>query len=524
MSFYPNAQAVAGACNVNSKRQAPPDVEVRGMTKQFGSLIALREVSLVITPGTFHAILGENGAGKSTLVKCIMGYYKPDAGKIVVNAVPREISSPRAAHALGIGMVYQHFTLVPNMTVAENLILARQDVGALISWQKELERIQSFINEMPFKIDILAPASGLAAGEKQKVEILKQLFLDCRVLILDEPTSVLTPDEADQVLGLLRAMAEAKELSVVLITHKLREVTKFANEVTVLRHGQVVGRGSTQDVEPRRMAEWMVGAHHLPSPAARSTKKGGEPRLCVQDLRAEDDRGHVAVKGVSFDVCSGEIVGIAGVSGNGQRELVEVLAGQRLPVAGRVLVHGIPYTGSRREIKQHGVACLPEEPLRNACVARMTVAENLAFRVFDEPAISRFTWLIDYRKMREYAQKLIAQYQIRTASENAETETLSGGNLQRLVLARELSSEVQLLIAANPCFGLDIRAIAEIRGRIMQTRNNGAAVLLVSEDLDELFELADRLLVFLNGCIVAQAPIHAADRASIGHYMAGQTA
>jgi simple sugar transport system ATP-binding protein len=501
--------------------RAPPHIEASGMSKRFGTLVALDDVSLTLAPGSFHALLGENGAGKSTLVKCMMGYYQPDGGRVAVDGLERPIASPRDAHALGIGMVYQQFTLVPNMTVAENLLIARADLPATIDWRSEQGRLRDFLRDVPFKIDLAAPITSLAAGEKQKVEILKQLYLDCRVIILDEPTSVLTPDEADQILRLLRTMTRAGALTVLLITHKLREVAAFADEVTVLRLGRVVGHGKVSDLDAARLADMMVGAHGVPPPATRSTGAPGQARLRVESLCAENDRGHRTVSGVSFAVRGGEIVGIAGVSGNGQRELVEVLAGQRSASAGSLFVNDRAYTATRAEMRRHSVFCLPEEPLRNACVGRMSVAENLAFRTYDRPPQATAGVLVSYGRLRERARSLIERYRIKAPTPDAAVETLSGGNVQRMVLARELSEEVQLLIVANPCFGLDIRAIAEIRGQIMKARNGGAAILLVSEDLDELFELADRILVFFSGKIVAESPIGTADRRAIGRHMAG---
>jgi simple sugar transport system ATP-binding protein len=308
---------------------------------------------------------------------------------------------------------------------------------------------------------------------------------------------------------------------VLLITHKMREVMSFAQEVTVLRYGRVTGTGKVSELEPAKLTELMIGSHEMTPPAARAATPLGETRLSVQGLSAENDRGHTALHDVSFDVKAGEIVGIAGVSGNGQKELVEVLAGQRGVHHGKVLLHGAPYHATRAEMRRHGLFCLPEEPLRNASVASMSVAENLAFRQFDRPPMTRARWFVNRAAMRSSALSLIKQYNIKASSPDVLAETLSGGNVQRMVLARELSKDVQLLVAANPCFGLDVRAIAEIRGNIMKARNRGAAVLLVSEDLDELFELADRMLVFFSGHIVAEASAGEADRATIGRHMAG---
>ncbi|WP_437787433.1 ABC transporter ATP-binding protein [Sorangium sp. So ce1097] len=503
----------------------PPALSAVGITKRFGPLLALDDVSLRLLPGSFHALLGENGAGKSTLVKCVMGYHQADAGEVRVGDAAMTIRSPREAQALGIGMVYQHFTLVMNMTVAENLVLARRSLPLVIDWPKEREAIRAFMARMPFQIDPDRPARSLAAGEKQKLEILKQLYLGSRIVILDEPTSVLTPAEADEVLGMLRRMADERRISVLMISHKFREVTAFADEVTVLRRGRVAGRGETRELTPAAMAEMMVGAQPPRVAAARSDAPPGAPVLRVEALAARDDRGRPALDGVTLTVRRGEIVGVAGVSGNGQEELVEVLAGQRAARSGRVLVHDAPYGAGREETRAHRVRCLPEEPLRNACVPAMTVAENIGFRVFDRPPFTRLRWGVRRAALRRSAERLVAEYAVKAPSVDAPIGALSGGNVQRAVLARELGvgvdERIELLIAANPCFGLDFAAVAEIRARILEARNRGTAVLLVSADLDEIFALADRVLVMSEGRIVHESPISSADIAEIGRAMAG---
>ena len=498
-----------------------PRLQIAGMTKRFGPVVALDDVSLSVEPGTFHALLGENGAGKSTLVKCVMGYCSPDKGVVSLDAVEQPISNPRHAHALGIGMVYQHFTLVPRMTVAENLLLARADLPVRIDWKAENARLRYFMKDMPFTIDPGAQVSTLAAGEKQKVEILKQLYLKCRILILDEPTSVLTPAEADEILGLLHQMSRAGDLSVLLITHKFREVMRFAEEVTVLRRARVAGRGRIEDLTHKDLARMMIGTSEIPDQAQRAPQIGRSEHLRVEGLCAENDRGHRAVDAVSFKVRPGEIVGIAGVSGNGQLELVEVLAGQREPTAGSILVHGEAYRPTRAEMLRHKVSCLPEEPLRNACVPGMSIAENLVSRKFDQPAFTVARVFLNRRAMHSFAADLIARYRIKASSPEAPARTLSGGNVQRMALARELSGEIEVLVAANPCFGLDFAATSDIRSQLMQMRNRGTAILLVSEDLDELFELADTILVMFSGKIVYETPRADADLATVGRHMAG---
>jgi ABC-type uncharacterized transport system ATPase subunit len=495
-------------------------VEAIAMTKRFGEFTALDDVSLKVTPGTFHALLGENGAGKSTLVKCIMGYYRPDAGDVVVGGREQDVSNPRAAHALGLGMVYQHFTLVPAMTVTENLVLARDHVPAIVDWKAETKALEAFLERMPFRVPLNAKVSALSAGERQKCEILKQLYLRRRFLILDEPTSVLTPGEADEVLGMLRAMVVAGELTILMITHKFREVMTFADEVTILRRGRLAGQGRVAALTPDAMARMMIGAEELTVQPAR-TGEFGAPRLDIESLAALDDAGQPALRGVSLSIRGGEIVGVAGVSGNGQRQLIEVLAGQREPAGGAVHIHGERYYATRNEMRRHKLSLLPEEPLRNACVARMSVADNLAFREFDETPFARGGWWLNRGAFRADAERKILRYKIRTRSEATPIGELSGGNVQRTVLARELGGAVEILIAANPCFGLDFAAVAQIHAEIMAVRNRGAAVLLVSEDLDELLELADRVVVIFNGQLVYETRASEADLTEIGRHMAG---
>ncbi|NDJ16405.1 ABC transporter ATP-binding protein [Myxacorys almedinensis] len=500
-----------------------PDLKVIDLAKQFGSLIALDRVSLHLQPGSFHALLGENGAGKSTLVKCIMGFYQPTSGEILIEGRSQEIKSPSVAHQFGIGMVYQHFTSVPAMTVAENLVLSRFDSPKLINWRQEMEQLQAFMEAAPFQIPLTRPVSQLAAGEKQKLEILKQLYLKSRVLILDEPTSVLTPGEADEILGLLRKEVTAGHLSVLMISHKFREVMAFADEVTVLRKGRLAGQGFVKELTIAAMAQMMLGEERTAKTVAKATLIAETPVLEIHNLCADKDNGLPAIATLNLSVHSGEIVGIAGVSGNGQKELVESLAGQRVPTAGQICVNGEPYTATRAQMFRHQVFVLPEEPLQNACVSHMSVSENLALRTFDRPPQSKQGFLL-LRVMRQMAQTLVQTFSIRTPSVNTPVGNLSGGNVQRTVLARELSSDqIRLLIASNPCFGLDFAAVEYIHSEIVAARNRGVAVLLVSEDLDELLTLADRILVMSDGKLVYEGAIAEVDLTTIGRRMAGHS-
>ncbi|MEM1362890.1 MAG: ABC transporter ATP-binding protein [Pseudomonadota bacterium] len=502
-------------------KEKPPSVEIIHLSKRFGSVQALDAVSERFPAGCFHALLGENGAGKSTLVKCLMGFYKADEGDILVDGRERRIQGPQSVQGLGLGMVYQHFTLVEPMTVAENLVLARPKIPAVIDWGAERDGIARFMADAPFSLDPEAPVSSLAAGEKQKLEILKQLWLGRHFLILDEPTSVLTPSEADEVLGQMRRLTDAGSLSVVLITHKFREVMTYARTVSVLRGGRHVGHAVVAETDESHLAEIMFGAAAPRADIAR-TETPAEARpahLQIKGLHARGDRGELSVQDASLEVSPGEIVGIAGVSGNGQKELVEVLAGQRAAESGSVEVAQEPWSGARSEIRARGFRLLAEEPLANAAVRKMSVMENLALREYDQAPLAQGA-LVSRGAMRRKAWDLISRYNIRTPGPDTALETLSGGNVQRTVLARELTGEVKLLVAQNPCFGLDASAAAEIRSQLIEARNAGAAILLISEDLDEVLQLSDRVLVMSGGRVVYETDGAKADRYEIGRHMA----
>ncbi len=501
-------------------------LETLNLTKRFGAFTALDGVSLKIRPGTVHALLGENGAGKSTFVKCVVGYYRPDDGAVLVDGREHDIHSPTVARDLGIGMVYQHFTVVPGMTVAENLLLARGRIPAVINWPAARAELSAFLATAPFQLDLDATPMDLSAGEKQKLEILKQLFLKPRLLILDEPTSVLTPQEADEVLGALRARAHAGECSVIMITHKFREVTEHADDVSVLRRGALVESTAVATTTPQHLAQAMVGDGKAVSlPLTRDVREPGAVHLAINGLQVMGDRGELAVQGLGLQVRAGEIVGVAGVSGNGQRELMQSLTGQRPREAGTVHVADQLFNATRRQNRRLKVRALPEEPLLNACVGELSVAHNMGLRQFDEAPFASPAatggW-VRWGRLRQRARAWIADYGVKTQGERAAIRSLSGGNVQRAVLARELAGEAALLLVSNPVFGLDFAAVAEIHGRLMAARNRGAAVLLVSEDLDELLLLADRIVVMSEGRIVHDVPAHLADRRELGAFMGGK--
>jgi ABC-type uncharacterized transport system ATPase subunit len=518
-------------------------LETYGLTKRFGTFTAMDQVTMRVEPGTVHALLGENGAGKSTLVKCVAGFQRAEEGSIMIDGHEQDIANPVIARALGVGMVYQHFTLAPGMTVAENLLLAADKVPMLIDWKQKRVELEAFLATTPFSLNLDACPAELAAGEKQKLELLKQLYLKPRLLILDEPTSVLTPQEADEVLGHVREFARSGQCTVIIITHKFREVMAYADAVTVLRRGRAVHHCKVADTTPAMLAQAMMGetasndvsgdrddkkvpevpANHqllATENVAPSDQAVSRIALQVDGLTALGDRGTLAVHDVNFSVRSGEILGVAGVSGNGQRELVEALVGQRPRQSGQVQVMGQPYTATRAQNRNLKVRSLPEEPLRSACVGDLSVAENMALRDFDEPPLSK-SGLLQFATWRSRAREWIAEYGIKTQGEDAQIRSLSGGNVQRAVLARELAGDINVLIAANPVFGLDFAAVSEIHTRLREVRARGAGVLLISEDLDELLELSDRIVVMSEGRVVFEVAAAQADRQVLGSHMGG---
>ncbi len=498
-----------------------PVLEALHISKYFGEVTALDDVSLKLRPGSVHALLGENGAGKSTLVKCIMGYYRPSKGQLMVDGKEEIIASPQQATRFGIGMVYQHFTLIPNMTIAENIVLSRPALPAVIDWPAEIAKLEKKMEQMPFKFDLRRLVSTLSVGEKQKVEITKQLLLEARILILDEPTSVLTPTEADEVLDKIYQLTRSGSLSVLIITHKFREVTQYADDVTVLRKGRYIGSAKVSEVSTDSLAGMMVGEEFSHSPPVRESLNSATVSLQIDSLTIDNDQGMVAVKGLNLAIRSGEIVGIAGVSGNGQKQLVEALAGQRKPLHGTISAHGEGFHGKQAEMLKHRFFCLPEEPLRNACVGNLSIANNLVLRTFNRKPFSHFGWVLNQRAITKHARDIIAAYKIRTSGPDQPVASLSGGNVQRVVLARELNDPVSILVVANPCFGLDFKAVADIRSKILEARNRGAAILLLSEDLDEVLELSDRFYVISNGELVYETTPDVADLKTVGQYMAG---
>ncbi len=498
-----------------------PKVALHGIWRRFGHVVANRDVSLELAPGTIHALVGENGAGKSTLMRILYGLLPPDQGEIRVDGRPVQLRQPADAMRLGIGMVHQHFMLVSTLTVAENVTLGRepQRLGAFLGGRAERE-VAELARGHGLAIDPHAKIGTLSVGEQQRVEILKTLYRGARVLILDEPTAVLTPHEVEDLFRMLRELRD-QGTTIVLITHKLDEVKALAERVTVMRAGEVVADAPAGTLSVEAIAEHMVG-RPIPALGARADRPPGAPLLEVKVLDVLDDRGLPAVRRVSFDVHAGEILGIAGVEGNGQHELVECLAGLRPPVRGEVAVAGVPV--SRANVREHfaaGLAHVPSDRLHRGLVPQMTLAENLILGRQDDPALSRGPWLSP-RRLIEHARPEIEAFDVRPPDPAARAGGLSGGNQQKLIVARELSRNAPVLLAAHPTRGVDLGAVAFIHRRLLVARDAGCAVLLVSSELSEILTLADRILVMFEGECVHETHPAETDEMKLGLYMTGR--
>jgi general nucleoside transport system ATP-binding protein len=497
-----------------------PLVALRNITRRFGRLIANDDVSLDLAPGEIHALVGENGAGKTTLMRILYGLLQPDTGRIELEGRPARIRHPQDAMRLGLGMVHQHFMLVETLTVAENVTLGREPHARLGLFRRAAAeaRVADLAGRHGLPADPRARVSALSVGAQQRIEILKALHHGARILILDEPTAVLTPQEVDELFQVLRSL-KADGASIVLITHKLAEVRAIADRVTVMRAGRVAGSGSASELTTERIAEMMVG--RVIPPLRSPARDPGEPLLEVRGLEVLDDRKLPAVREVSLVVRAGEIVGIAGVEGNGQLELVESLAGLRGPTGGEIRIGGRRCSGrSAREHFDAGMAHIPSDRLRRAIVADMSLAENLELGA---PRGAHGPWL-DPRRLARDALPLLREYDVRPADPTARAGQLSGGNQQKLVAARELSRDARVLIVAHPTRGLDLGAIDFLHRRLLAERDKGRAVLLVSSELSEILTLSDRVLVLYGGRIVHETTATATDERTLGLYMTGKGA
>ena len=498
-------------------------LEMRGITKRFPGVLANNHVDFELLSGEVHALLGENGAGKSTLMKILYGLYQPDEGEIRLNDEPVQIHSPADAIRLGIGMIHQHFMLVPTLTVTENVALGLKSSRGV---RTDLDKVEARINELAnlygLQVDPKALVWQLSVGQQQRVEILKALYRGAALLILDEPTAVLTPQEVDEFFVTLEQMKKDGH-ALIFISHKLHEVLQLCNRVTVLRDGHVIGTMSTTGATKKQLAEMMVGRPVGMQPE-KATVELGETRLSLRNVESMSDREVPALRGVSLDLRGGEIVGVAGVSGNGQRELAEVITGLRPLTGGEISVGNQSVVGrSPRAIMEMGVSYIPEERMRDGMIKEFTVSENLILREFDQPPFARQGFL-DRSAIRRNSTELVKDFSVKTPTLETPVKNLSGGNIQKLVLARELSRKPRVIIAAQPTRGLDIGAMEYVHARLLEQRELGTATLLISEDLDEILALSDRILVIFHGQIMGDVPRAEATAEKLGLMMAGEAA
>ena len=508
-------------CSFEPDLEVTLKLELRGITKRFGPLVANDAIDLVVQPGEIHALLGENGAGKSTLMNVLYGLYQPDSGEILIDDKPVTFRGPRDAMVAGIGMVHQHFMLIPVFTVAENVELGHEQTRrfGFLDHRKARRLVAEVSARYALDVPPDALVADLPVGVQQRVEIVKALIRNASVLILDEPTAVLTPQETDDLMQVMRALRDGGT-SIVFITHKLREVRAVADRITVIRRGAVVGEALPTS-SSAELASMMVGR-----PVLLTVNKGvaapGEPVLQVESLRVVDETGQVVVDDVSFSVRSGEIYAVAGVQGNGQTELTESLIGLTRPTSGRIRIDGDDVTReSIDEILSRGVGYVPEDRSHDGMVAGFTIAENLVLDIFDQAPFAKGMSL-NLKVIDDNAQHRVQEFDIRTPSIHSNASTLSGGNQQKLVLARELSRPLRILVVAQPTRGVDVGSQEFVHRRIIEERDNGAAVVLISSELDEVLGLADRIAVMFRGRIIGEVPAGTSAE-EIGLLMAGSS-
>src|SRR5215216_6404694 len=495
-------------------------MEMRGITKRFPGVLANDHVDFDLCSNEVHALLGENGAGKSTLMKILYGMYHPDAGEILLNGKPIMIASPTDAINLGVGMIHQHFMLVQTLTVAENVALGLPSSrGPLTDLDRVSKRILELAKIYGLKIDPDAYIWQLSVGQQQRVEIIKALYRGAALLILDEPTAVLTPQEVDELFIIMRQMVKDGH-ALIFISHKLHEVVEISNRVTVLRDGRKIGTRQTSEITKQILANWMVGREigFIPD---RGLTKLGECRLQLDQVSCGSDLGTPGLSNVSMELCSGEILGIAGVSGNGQRELAESITGLRKITGGHVSLEGEEVTNfAPAELTERMLSYIPEERMRDGMIKNFTVAENMILREHHKQPYSRSGFL-NLRGISGHADELIAKFHVKTPSRDTLAKNLSGGNIQKVVLARELSRNPRVIVAAQPTRGLDIGATEYVREQLLEQRRKGAAIMLISEDLDEILALSDRIAVIYEGQIMDIVPRDSATPEKLGLLMAG---
>ncbi|SHO49738.1 ABC transporter ATP-binding protein [Desulfopila aestuarii] len=503
------------------EQKTAPVLEMRNITKRFPGVIANDNISLTLHRGEVHSLLGENGAGKSTLMNILYGLQQPDSGGIWMHGKPVRLQSPADAIKHGIGMIHQHFMLVPSLTVAENVALGlRSKRHPLTNLKTVAHRIQELSEKYRLQVDPNAYVWQLAVGERQRVEIIKALYRDASILILDEPTAVLTPPEVDDLFVTFQQMA-ANGRSMIFISHKLHEVLQLSDRITVLRHGRITGETFPQETDRRQLAQMMVGREVQMAPN-KSEVRPGSVMLDIEGLFAPGDRGGDAVRNLRLQVKSGEIVGIAGVSGNGQRELAEAISGLRKPRAGKVQINGtVLRTSCPKSARKAGLAYVPEERMRDGAIGDFNIKENLILLDHGDTKFCRPSGMLRFAKIKEHCNRLVDEFNVKTPDLETPTKHLSGGNIQKLILARELSGNPKVLIAAQPTRGVDIGAAEYIHKRLADERTRGTATVVISEDLDEIMALSDRIAVMYEGEIMGIVERDNASREEIGLMMAG---
>ena len=496
-------------------------LELRGITKRFPGVLANDHIDLTLEEGEILALLGENGAGKTTLMNILYGLYQPDQGEIFVKGKQVAVHSPSDAIAAGVGMVHQHFMLIPVFTVTENVMLGEEStrMGGVLNRSEAAKKICQISEQYNLQVDPDSYVKDLPVGVQQRVEIIKLLYREADILILDEPTAVLTPQEADELFKIMHSLAERGK-SIIFITHKLREVLEISDRITVIRRGKVIGTTLPADADQYKLAEMMVG-RAVQLEVEKAPPKVGEPVLKVEDLVVVDDRKQIAVDGISFDVRAGEVLGVAGVQGNGQTELVEALTGMHPVQSGEVTLLDKDIThASPRQVTELGSAHVPEDRQRDGLVLAFPIADNLILNTYYEPPFTKGV-VLDQKLIYHHADELVKEFDIRTPSSATSAGSLSGGNQQKVIVAREFSRPIKLLIASQPTRGLDVGSVEYIHERIIQKRDEGCAVLLVSSELDEIMGLSDRIAVMYRGKIVDILPAEKATKEKVGLLMAG---